>query len=580
MNRQRRFGFSFGIYLALMVILMPGTLVQASLHPNMVGRIVQDNPPITMYMKLQKPEARTLDPQMASDAQSLEVIEQLFLGLTNVDPVTTDFVPELAIHWAVSDDGRVWTFTLRDDVPWVTWDSATQTAVMLRMVTAHDVAYGMQRACDPRLESLYTPVAAQIIQGCDRLASLDPAEVVEDDYELVQVRALDDTTLVVQLQYAAGYFLSMTALPMFRPVPREIIAQEGVAWTLPDVIVTNGPFLLDRWVRGEGRIFVRNSLLPLDLLGPGNAERVVVSLVVGNVEEYFYMPDYDAAYSFAEDQVEPWLADERYSGQLTEKFQLIVWHVGFRYARPPFDNVHVRRAFSASMDRAHVLQHYVPMIHFTPPGIFGAPAIDEVGVGYDPLYAREQLALGGYPDCVGLPPVTITTFVENQNLVSALWFSMQDTLGCDAELLTIELLDPAEVVIWDANYDFFFDGDPHMWILGWKPDYPDAHNWVGDFIGCEGLNMFQRPCSAVDDLIWQAAVETDLANRAALYRDIEERLFGIDGEYPMIPLGMEVEYVIHKPWLDGPFMTDGLFGGIHYDWYTVDQEAQRVARGG
>ena len=118
-----------------------------------------------------------------------------------------------------------------------------------------------------------------------------------------------------------------------------------------------------------------------------------------------------------------------------------------------------------------------------------------------------------------------------------------------------------------------------MWFIGWSPDYPDAHNWVGDVVGCEGPNLFRRPCAAVDDLIWQATVESDIVARMALYLDIEERFFGEEGEHPMIPLGMVANYVIRKPWVDGPFMTDGLFGGMHYDWYTIDQEAQLAARG-
>ena len=52
----------------------------------------------------------------------------------------------------------------------------------------------------------------------------------------------------------------------------------------------------------------------------------------------------------------------------------------------------------------------VPMIHFTPPGMFGAPPYDQIGVGYDPDYARAQMAEAGYPDCTGFPPMEIAAF--------------------------------------------------------------------------------------------------------------------------------------------------------------------------
>ena len=38
------------------------------------------------------------------------------------------------------------------------------------------------------------------------------------------------------------------------------------------------------------------------------------------------------------------------------------------------------------------------MIRLTPPGIFGAPAFDEIGIGFDPEFARAELAAAGYPN--------------------------------------------------------------------------------------------------------------------------------------------------------------------------------------
>ena len=40
----------------------------------------------------------------------------------------------------------------------------------------------------------------------------------------------------------------------------------------------------------------------------------------------------------------------------------------------------------------------LPMSHFAPPGIFGAPPIDEVGVGFDPEFAAAEMAAGRLPE--------------------------------------------------------------------------------------------------------------------------------------------------------------------------------------
>ncbi|NDJ78995.1 MAG: hypothetical protein GYB65_22315, partial [Chloroflexi bacterium] len=67
--------------------------------------------------------------------------------------------------------------------------------------------------------------------------------------------------------------------------------------------------------------------------------------------------------------------------------------------------------------------------------------------------------------------------------------------------------------------------------------------------------------------------------RAELYAQAENLLYGPDGEFPLIPLFLRIDYHLRQPWLDGPFATDGTFGGPHYDWYTVDVGARAAAAG-
>ena len=76
-----------------------------------------------------------------------------------------------------------------------------------------------------------------------------------------------------------------------------------------------------------------------------------------------------------------------------------------------------------------------------------------------------------------------------------------------------------------------------------------------------------------------AARESDAQTRREMYYQIEEMFFGYEGLHPMIPLMLRIDPVLFKPWYTGPFETDGLFGGPHYDWRSIDQEAQLAARG-
>ena len=63
-------------------------------------------------------EPTTLDPNLAEDFYSITPVEQLYLGLTNLNNETEEVEPELAESWTVSDDGVVWTFNLRKDPLW------------------------------------------------------------------------------------------------------------------------------------------------------------------------------------------------------------------------------------------------------------------------------------------------------------------------------------------------------------------------------------------------------------------------------------------------------------------------------
>jgi oligopeptide transport system substrate-binding protein len=107
----------------------------------------------TLYWNLNT-EPPTLDPNIATDTTSIQVIQALFLGLTDFDDLTMEVVPELATHWEASADGLTWTFYMRDDV---IWTDGTP-------VTAHQVVYSVKRTLDPATGSSYAYVL-WIIEG-------------------------------------------------------------------------------------------------------------------------------------------------------------------------------------------------------------------------------------------------------------------------------------------------------------------------------------------------------------------------------------------------------------------------------
>jgi peptide/nickel transport system substrate-binding protein len=76
-------------------------------------------------------DSSTLNPIIASDQASNDVITQMFLGLVALEPFTGRVIGQIAESWETSDDGLVYTFNLRDDI---LWSDGTQ-------LTANDVAF-------------------------------------------------------------------------------------------------------------------------------------------------------------------------------------------------------------------------------------------------------------------------------------------------------------------------------------------------------------------------------------------------------------------------------------------------------
>ena len=87
----------------------------------------------------------SLDPQIATDGTSFEVIAGYTDGLTQMD-AEGGAIPAIAESWDISDDGTVYTFHLREDAVWSNGEP----------VTAADFVFGWQRAVDPANASEYS----------------------------------------------------------------------------------------------------------------------------------------------------------------------------------------------------------------------------------------------------------------------------------------------------------------------------------------------------------------------------------------------------------------------------------------
>lgn len=524
-----------------------------------------------------------IDPQKATESNAFDLIENLFAGLTHFNHLTTEVEPELAQGWEVSRDGRVWTFYLRDDVYWVqpparimVEDELLQQVTRIRPVVAADVVTAVQRACQfatgaPDAFILF------IITGCEQVYSLrDPTP---GDLDAIGVRAIDDTTVQFTLTKPAGYFLTMTTLDLLKPVPGELIEEFDDNWQAPANLYTSGPYLLTSGDLSKRRtVLHRNPQWPLPR--GGNAEMVNI----------FFFEDGDSLYEMWVDKeldLAPLPVSRR--PEFLEQFRpralmvtnQTVFYIGFNLESGVFREPNVRRAFSAAINREELAEELygsraIGMRHLSPPGVVGAPPLDTVGVGYNPGYARQQMAESGFGSCRLMPPVTfqvssLDLSLQQAEIIRDMWVR---ELGCTQEQIIIEQVQFGTLLAntrQDAGVV-----RPDVWELGWSSYYPDAHNWLSELLHCtDSENRPARPCGNLDDALRAAAQATEPAERAALYRQIENGFFGEGGEAPIVPLYVRGAYSMQQTWIA---FRPAHFGGQQYDTFLIDPELKRLER--
>jgi ABC-type transport system substrate-binding protein len=471
----------------------------------------------------------TFDPALSQDSTSATYIVEIYSGLMTATPAL-ELVPDLAEGYTLGGDGRVYTFKLREGISFHSG----------RPVTAEDIKFSLERACHPATGS---PVAAtylgDIVGAREMLSGAAPS--------LSGVRVVDPHTVEIEIDAPRASFLAKLTHPVSFVVDRERIG-------LSDPVKAangTGPFRLAS-VRARQEIVLEASTSYYREPRPA-LERVRFLLGAGHAVTMYENDELDAAPVGVGDL--PRLTDpaNELSQELTVSEQLATFYVGFHCQVPPFEDVHVRRAFAMSLDRQKIVdvlyKKTVPAAHTVVPPLM--PDYDNTGLAappFDPGAARRELALSAYGRAESLPPVTLYVSSsspytdEIARAIATLW---EEHLG-------------VRIGIEQREWGYFLQGLADPWrpyqsyILGWIADYPDPENFLQVlFHSKSNDNHSHYSNPQVDSLLEQAALELDKARRHALYLEAERLVLE---EAPIVPLYHDVEY-----WLTKPYVRD-----MHY----------------
>jgi oligopeptide transport system substrate-binding protein len=390
--------------------------------------------------------AGTLDPAFIGSAADVQLLLQLYAGLTRLDERGEPY-PSLASGWDVSADGLTYRFTLRDDL---TFSDGSP-------LVADDVRRSWLRLLDPATGATAPDVLSVVEGATERIAG----EVDEED---VGIKARDETTLVVRLRHPASYFVEITATPTAFVVPPA--ADATATWQSTEAFVGSGPYVVDG-VDG------------LDLVLRANEEYVAGPPPIDEIR-WVAGIDGDGATAFVNDEVDlaqvpgwdaTWIAyDADLGPRLHAAEPLTVSYFGFDTARPPFDDERVRRAFAIALDRDRL----VPLAEgassttadsLIPPAIW--PEGFTPSSEHDPAEARRLLDEAGYADRAKLGTIVVSGAGLGVGPAVEIW---REELDVDVEVEVMDFSDYLAVL--DSH-------PPGIFTVNWIADYPSPHAIYG-----------------------------------------------------------------------------------------------------
>ncbi|MGJ8546213.1 MAG: ABC transporter substrate-binding protein [Sulfitobacter sp.] len=368
----------------------------------------------TLVVGLQQ-EPTTLDPTADATASidgmlTMNVYESLTIVAEN-----GEVKPNLATSWEVSEDGLTYVFKLAEGV---TFHDGTA-------FDAADVVFSLSRAMAEE--------------------SVNPSKSIFKPIETVT--AVDDHTVEIKLSGKDAFFLFNMGQG-----DSSIVAEES-AETNNTAPIGTGPFKLDSWTRGDRLTLVKN---------PDHRDAAEVAL---DKVEFRFISDpaaataammaeeLDAFPGFPAPELLPQFeADPRFRVNIGSTEGEVI--LAMNNAKPPFDNVEVRRAVSTAINRDEIIEgamygQAVPIGSFYPP--HGTAYLDLTGAyPHDTAKAKEMFGAAGVEGStmtLRVPPFPYAT--RSAEIIQA----QLANAGIDAKVENVEWGFWIDEVYKKKNYD-------------------------------------------------------------------------------------------------------------------------------
>ena len=496
-------------------------------------------------------EPPTLDPNQATDSQSIQVLRSITHPLAYFD-ADLNIVPGLA-DWEISEDGLTVTFTLKEGIAY----SDGQPIV------AEDFVYSWKRLIDPRNAAGYSYVLSYVEGGAELLGADPEVDDIDAMLATFGVEATSSSIFTVRLSEPAAFFPYVATLWVTVPLREDMVFTEAEGY------VSSGPMKLVSWEHNASIVLEPNENWAGD---PPTIERIEMAMIADPTASLAaYEADELDIGTVPSQEVTRIEDDPDLSQQVLRGDILSIYYMGFDLVDPngPFArSVNLRRAFHEAVDKETMIQVAFAGIgtvanQIVPPGMPGhveglnplpydveqaqadfAAALDELGITAADLHLQ----------------IGYNTDANHENKVEYLQQQWNDAFGVTVEAVGLE---------WGTYLDRLATDPFDIFRLGWGADFPHPHNFLYDLAGCGSGNNNTGYCNEeADALMAQAAVTANLEDQIPLYNQAQELILE---DSPMLVLRFASRFTLIKPWLQNLIATsqDSSTGELFYAWATI-----------
>jgi len=460
----------------------------------------------------------TLDPAFARTLQDTWVANQLFNGLVQLDS-SLNIKPCIAKNWNISEDGKTYSFSLRNDVYFHKHYLLGKDST--RVVTAEDFNYSLNRLRDSKIAAPGSWVLNKV-----------------DDF-----RAVNDTLFEIKLKQPFPAFIGLLSMKYCSVVPEEVVEYYGREFRSHPI--GTGPFKFKRWEENIKLIFRKNELYfekdddgkPLPYL-----EAVAITFLPDKQSEFLqfaqgnldFLNSLDASYK---DELLTAQGELRNSYAKTINMirgpYLNTEYLGFYLdsETPEIQSELLRKAINYGFDREKMMIYLRNGIGnpayggFIPIGLAGYDK--SIGFTYQPEKSRQLVEQFKKESGISNPQITLTT---TSNYLSFCEF-IQRELEKTGLTINVDVMPEASLRSGRSN------GKIDMFRSSWIADYLDAENYLSIFysknFAPNGSNYFHFKNHAFDSLYNKAFTITDIAQRKLLYTAMDSIV--VD-KAPIVPL--------------------------------------------